>query len=72
MINFSGDKDAHKKFQEVSEAYECLRDDSKRKQYDAFGSGSGFGGGPGAAGGFGGGDGAWNYKSNIDPEELFR
>ena len=69
-----GDKQAQKKFQEVSEAYECLSDDTKRKQYDAFGAGgnafSGSGGFPGAgAGGFGG---AWNFKSSIDPEELFR
>ena len=27
-----GDRDAQKKFQEVSEAYECLSDDTKRKQ----------------------------------------
>ena len=27
-----GDKEAQKKFQEVSEAYECLSDDNKRKQ----------------------------------------
>eukprot|EP01039_Chlorochromonas_danica_P007611 gene7612-8412_t len=31
------DKNAEKKFQEVSEAYEVLEDDNKRKQYDAFG-----------------------------------
>ncbi|RYG58526.1 J domain-containing protein, partial [archaeon] len=31
------DKGAEKKFQEVSEAYEVLEDDNKRKQYDAFG-----------------------------------
>ncbi len=76
-----GDKNAQKKFQEVSEAYECLSDESRRKQYDAFGGAAGagagaagghpfggFGSDPGA-GGFGG---AWNFKSNIDPEELFR
>merc|ERR1711997_688034 len=71
-----GDKEAQRKFQEVSEAYECLSDDNKRKQYDTFGSE-----GPGAAGGgpFGGAGfpgagstGGWNFKSNIDPEELFR
>ena len=71
-----GDSNAQKKFQEVSEAYECLSDDNKRKQYDTFGSE-----GPGAAGGgpFGGAGfpgagstGGWNFKSNIDPEELFR
>ena len=27
-----GDKETQKKFQEVSEAYECLSDDNKRKQ----------------------------------------
>ena len=27
-----GDTESHKKFQEVSEAYECLSDDTKRKQ----------------------------------------
>ena len=70
-----GDKDAQKKFQEVSEAYECLSDDTKRKQYDAFGGAAGAGGGFGGAEGFPGGTGfggAWNFKSSIDPEELFR
>ena len=72
-----GDKEAQKKFQEVSEAYECLSDDNKRKQYDAFGStGSGhggMGGGDPFGGGFpGAGAGGWNFKSSIDPEELFR
>ena len=36
-----GDKEAQKKFQQVSEAYECLSDEGKRKQYDAFGSADG-------------------------------
>ena len=71
-----GDGDAQRKFQEVSEAYECLSDDAKRKQYDAFGgdfSGAGGGGGGGfgpmGADGFGG---AWNFRSTVDPEELFK
>ena len=70
-----GDKAAQKKFQEVSEAYECLSDDTKRKQYDAFGGAGGAnpfgaaGGQPGGPGGFGG---AWNFRSSVDPEELFK
>jgi len=59
------DPDASKKFQEVSEAYEILGDEEKRQQYDQFGSTGGeqFGGMGGGGGGF---------RSNIDPEELFR
>ncbi len=33
------------KFQEISEAYEVLKDDEKRKKYDAFGSNANFRGG---------------------------
>ncbi len=43
------------KFKEASEAYSVLSDDSKRKQYDMFGSagpgGAGFNGGQGGSGG---------------------
>jgi len=57
-----GDPNASKKFQEVSEAYEVLGDDEKRSQYDTYGSADEFNKG-GSQGGF---------RSNIDPEELFR
>ena len=68
-----GDKETSRKFQEVSEAYECLSDDNKRKQYDAFGTSDGGGGNPFGEGFPGAGAaGGWNFKSNIDPEELFR
>jgi len=66
-----GDKQAEKKFKEISEAYEVLRDAKKRQQYDQFGhlgagwqhAGPGYPGGGGGAGvgaefefrGFGGG-----------------
>lgn len=66
------DPNAQKKFQEVSEAYEVLGDDAKRKQFDTYGMGgeqfAGSSGGPfrGGARGF------ENFHSNVDPEELFR
>ncbi|CAG4961020.1 unnamed protein product [Colias eurytheme] len=66
------DPDAPKKFQEVSEAYEILSDENKRKQYDTYGTTSdqmGDMGGPGGTDGF---THQWQYKSTIDPEELFR
>lgn len=66
------DKDAGKKFQEVSEAYEVLGDEDKRKQFDAYGAtGDPFGGMGGGQGGFHQ-QGGFDFKSNIDPEELFR
>jgi len=48
-----GEPTAAKKFQEASEAYEVLSDDSKRAEFDSFGSGSSAGqAGGGAGGGF--------------------
>ncbi len=55
-----GDKEAEKKFKEINEAYEILKDADKRAAYDrmghaAFEQGGGFGGGGFGQGGFGGG-----------------
>ncbi|XP_022901527.1 protein tumorous imaginal discs, mitochondrial-like isoform X2 [Onthophagus taurus] len=71
------DPDAAKKFQSVSEAYEILGDDSKRKQYDTWGStadqmGAGMGARSGGGAGPQGFSQSWQYQSTIDPEELFR
>ncbi|XP_022196336.1 protein tumorous imaginal discs, mitochondrial isoform X1 [Nilaparvata lugens] len=76
------DPNAVKKFQEVSEAYEVLSDDMKRKEYDSWGATSeqmGMGGGgpgPGGAGARGGMHDSysnrWDFQSTVDPEELFR
>jgi len=81
-----GDPTSMKKFQEVSEAYEVLADDTKRAEYDSFGSGGGSSSGQRHSqdpfrdfqqqGGFkrsGRAGGAqWEYQSNVNPEELFK
>uniref|UniRef100_A0A6P7GLN8 Protein tumorous imaginal discs, mitochondrial-like n=1 Tax=Diabrotica virgifera virgifera TaxID=50390 RepID=A0A6P7GLN8_DIAVI len=70
------DPEASKKFQEVSEAYEILGDENKRKQYDTWGATAdqmgGMGGGGGHSKGPQGFSQQWQYQSTIDPEELFR
>ncbi|XP_015593297.1 protein tumorous imaginal discs, mitochondrial isoform X2 [Cephus cinctus] len=75
------DPNASKKFQEVSEAYEVLSDESKRKQYDTWGATSeqmGMGGSGGAGNQAHQDRGShsfhqnWQFKSSVNPEELFR
>ena len=38
----AGDKDAEEKFKKINSAYSVLGDETKRKQYDAYGSSSGY------------------------------
>ncbi|XP_034449531.1 dnaJ heat shock protein family (Hsp40) member A3a isoform X1 [Hippoglossus hippoglossus] len=61
------DPQAKEKFAQLAEAYEILSDETKRKQYDTYGS-AGF-----DTGQAGGGHHYWSGQaSSVDPEELFR
>jgi len=57
----AGDAEAEKKFKEISEAYDVLKDEQKRAAYDRFGHEAFESGGPGqsAGGGFGFGSGGF-------------
>lgn len=73
-----GDKEAEKKFKQISQAYDVLSDDEKRKKYDRFGAqfesyahaGQGPAGGP-AGGGFQGGPFQYGTGRAEDMEDIF-
>ena len=65
-----GNKDAEKKFKEINAAYDILKDEKKRAQYDQFGEAAFQGGGGGQGGGFGGFSGGGGNFSDIF-EDLF-
>jgi len=62
----AGDKESEKKFKEISEAYDVLKDEQKRAAYDRFGHAA-FEGGMGGAGG-GGGGGGFHQAGDFDFE----
>ncbi len=63
----AGDKESEAKFKEINEAYQVLSDDSKKSQYDRFGSTWGAGGfGWGWFGGFG-----WAGWVDVDLWDIF-
>lgn len=69
-----GDKQAEARFKEVQEAYDVLSDQTKRAQFDRFGTAGPDGGFPGGARGRGGPRSQtfhWGAGEQIDPNEIF-
>lgn len=59
---------AEDKFKEISAAYDILRDEGKRKQYDAGGAGAfDFGDAEGSARGFG-----FDFNMNFNAGDVFK
>ena len=71
-----GDKEAEKRFKEISQAHTVLADAEKRKLYDAYGTdwqaARAAGAQPGQGPFSGGGNGARVDYGDLDPEELSR
>ncbi|MBA8667500.1 molecular chaperone DnaJ [Holosporaceae bacterium 'Namur'] len=66
-----GDKEAEKKFKEINEAYEILKDDDKKAAYDRFGH-SAFQNGSGGGAGSRGNGGGFDYSGDFsDLNDLF-
>lgn len=75
----AGDKEAERKFKEINEAYDVLKDDQKRAAYDQYGHsafqagghGGGAGGGNPFGAGFGGGRGGFEGFSTGNFSDIF-